>query len=152
MDRHQEKRELANTFGADRTFDRGDKGINEISDIDPSKKLDAVIDAVGNPEIIHSSLPLIKRGGSICVYGFYAGLKEFTVPNSLGDFNYNIYIHQWPTRLYEKESQTTLCEWVNEGKLSGSEFISHRFNIKEIADALRAVHQRKVIKAVLSYD
>ena len=81
-----------------------------------------------------------------------SSLKEFNVPNFLGDFNYNIYIHQWPTRLYEKESQTTLCEWVKEGKLTGSEFISHRFNINEIADALTAVQERKVIKAVLSYD
>ncbi len=152
VDRHQEKRDLAKAFGADATFDRDDKGIKELGEVDPSKKLDAVIDAVGKPEIIHSSLPLIKRGGSICVYGFYAGLKEFTVPNSLGDFNYNIYIHQWPTRLYEKESQTTLCGWVNEGKLAGSEFISHRFNITDISDALAAVQERKVIKAVLSYD
>ena len=95
---------------------------------------------------------MIKRGGSICVYGFYAGLKEFTVPNSLGDFNYNIYIHQWPTRLYEKESQSVLCEWVKDGRLSGEEFISHRFHINNIADALSAVQERKVIKALLSYD
>ncbi len=152
VDRHKEKRDLATAFGADATFDRDDKGINELSKIDPSKKLDAVIDAVGKPEIIHSSLPLIKRGGSICVYGFYAGLKEFTVPNLLGDFNYNIYIHQWPTRLYEKESQSVLCEWVKDGKLSGEEFISHRFHINNIADALSAVQERKVIKALLSYD
>ena len=111
----------------------------------------AVIDAVGKPELINAGLPLLKRGGSFCVYGFYAGLKEFSVGNSLADFNYNIFVHQWPTRLYEKEAQRPLCDWVREGKLSGGEFITHRFAIDDIADALEAVRGRKVIKALLGY-
>lgn len=152
VDRHKEKRELAKQFGASETFDRNDESVNEIASRETLKKLDAIIDAVGKPEIISSGLPLIKRGGSICVYGFYAGLKEFNVQNYLGDFNYNIYIHQWPTRLYEKESQNLLCEWINEGKLSASEFITHEFQVDEVSQALEAVQKRKVIKAILEYD
>ena len=108
---------MAIQFGADQTFDRDDDGLKALSEKSDLHKLDAVIDAVGKPEIIEQSLPLIKRGGSICVYGFYAGLKEFVVHNSLADFNYNIFVHQWPTRLYEKESQSVLCEWIEDGKL-----------------------------------
>ena len=152
VDRHKEKRELAKQFGASETFDRNDESVNELASRETLKKLDAIIDAVGKPEIISSGLPLIKRGGSICVYGFYAGLKEFNVQNYLGDFNYNIYIHQWPTRLYEKESQNLLCEWINEGKLSALEFITHEFQVDEVSQALEAVQKRKVIKAILEYD
>ena len=151
VDRHSEKKELAIQFGADQTFDRDDDGLKALSEKSDLHKLDAVIDAVGKPEIIEQSLPLIKRGGSICVYGFYAGLKEFVVHNSLADFNYNIFVHQWPTRLYEKESQSILCEWIEDGKLSGEEFISHRFNISEVSKALETVKERKVIKSILNY-
>lgn len=149
VDRHPEKRLLAEKFGASATFDRDDPGIAAIPE--SRGKLDAVIDAVGKPEIINSGLPLIKRGGSIGVYGVYANVKEFTVGNSLADFNYNLYIHQWPTRLYEKEAQGPLCDWMREGKLSASDFITHRFSIDDIADALAAVEKRKVIKALLEY-
>ncbi len=149
VDRHPEKQAKAKEFGADAVFDRDDSAIAEL----PNSRgpLDAVIDAVGKPELINAGLPLLKRGGSFCVYGFYAGLKEFSVGNSLADFNYNIFVHQWPTRLYEKEAQRPLCDWVREGKLSGGEFITHRFAIDDIADALEAVRGRKVIKALLGY-
>ena len=146
VDRHPEKCAKAMEFGASATFDRDDPALAE-----KQRGLDAVVDAVGKPELIDAGLPLLKRGGSMCIYGFYAGLKEFTVGNALADFNYNLFVHQWPTRLYEKQAQVPLSDWLREGKLAASEFITHRFAIDEIADALEAVRQRKVIKALLSY-
>ena len=145
IDRHPEKQAKAKEFGADAVFDRDDPKLAEL------KNLDAIIDAVGKPEIMNSGLPMIRRGGSLCVYGVMAGLKEFTINNSLGDFNYNIFIHQWPTRLYEKEAQGPLCDWIREGKLTSAEFITHTFAIDEIDQALQAVAERKVIKALLTY-
>ena len=146
VDRHPEKRQRALAFGADAVFDLDDAKISE-----KARRLDAVVDAVGVPDLVTAGLPLLKRGGSMCVYGFLGGAKELTVPNALGDFNYNIFVHQWPTRLYEKEAQSQLSQWVREGKLSGSEFITHRFKIDDIADALATVRQRKVVKALLTY-
>ena len=149
VDRHPEKQEKARGFGADAVFTPGDPSIAAIPQ--SHGKLDAVIDAVGKAELINISLPLLKRGGSIGIYGFLAGLREFSVDNALGDYNYNLYVHQWPTRLYEKEAQGPLCDWIREGKLAASEFITHRFSIEQIAEALQAVRGRKVIKALLSY-
>ena len=146
VDRHPEKRERAKSFGADDVYDRD---APEIAS--KGRQLDAVVDAVGVPELVPAGLPLLKRGGSMCVYGFYAGTEEFTVPNALGDFNYNIFVHQWPTRLFEKEAQETLTEWVRKGSISGDDFITHRFPIDEINDALVAISQRKVVKALLTY-
>ena len=151
VDSHEEKRAVAASFGADAVFGRDDPAVAGILSDRKGLGLDAVIDAVGKPELIKSGLPLLKRGGSMCVYGFYAGLESFTVHNSLADFNYNLLVHQWPTRLFEKEAQAPLCEWVREGRLSGAEFVSHRFSLDEIEDALGCVRQRKVVKAMLSY-
>ena len=44
-----------------------------------------------------------------------------------------------------------MCEWVREGKLSGADFISHRFALDQVADGLECVRQRKVVKALLGY-
>ena len=150
VDRHPEKRSKAEAFGADATFDREDPALSDLTKI-RGKKLDAIVDAVGSPKLIDQGLPLLKRAGSFCVYGFYAGLKQFSISNHLGDFNYNIFVHQWPTRLFEKEAQTPLCQWIREGKLSGQEFTSHRFPIRHIDQGFDAVRNRKVIKALLSY-
>ena len=151
VDRHPEKRETARAFGANAAFNRDDPAISELQKT-RGKKLDAVIDAVGRSELINAGLPLLKRGGSMCVYGFYAGLTEFSVSNALADFNFNLLVHQWPTRLYEKEAQSPICDWIRAGRLSGKEFINHRFPMGQINDALEAVRNRKVIKALLSYD
>ena len=145
VDRHPEKQEKAKEFGADAVFDRDDPAIKEL------KNLDAVVDAVGCEELMNAGLPLLKRGGSMCVYGVLAGLKDFSIDHSQGDFNYNIFMHQWPTRLYEKEAQGQLCEWMRTGELKASDFVTHRFLITDIKDALQAVSERKVIKALLEY-
>ncbi|MEM9479446.1 MAG: zinc-binding dehydrogenase [Verrucomicrobiota bacterium] len=149
VDRHPEKKEKAREFGADAVFDRDDPALEEV--VRSPGKLDAVIDAVGQAELINKSLPWLKRGGSMCVYGVMADTEEFSVKNALADFNFNLFIHQWPTRLYEKEAQVQLSQWVCEGKLLASEFITHRFGIDEIAEAYAAVQERKVVKALLTY-
>ena len=146
VDRHPEKRERAKRFGANDVFERDAPEIAA-----KERQLDVVVDAIGLPELVSAGLPLLKRGGSLCVYGFYAGAKEFMVPNALGDYNYNIFVHQWPTRLFEKEAQVPLSNWVREGKISGDEFITHHFPIDEINEALDTVRQRKVVKALLTY-
>jgi Zn-dependent alcohol dehydrogenase len=60
-------------------------------------------------------------------------------------------VHQWPTRAFEKESQPILCQWIREGRLTSSEFITHRFPLREIDSAFAAVKERKVIKALIEY-
>ena len=106
VDRHSEKQKKAKELGASAVFDRDDPAIADLS------KLDAVVDAVGRAELINAGLPLLKRGGSICVYGVLAETEKFSINHALGDFNYNLFMHQWPTRRFEKEAQDQLCEWM----------------------------------------
>ena len=149
VDRHPEKQTKARAFGADSVFTPGDPAIADLPQ--SHGRLDAAIDAVGKAELVNIALPLLKRGGSIGIYGFLAGLGEFSIDNARGDYNYNLFVHQWPTRLYEREAQDPLCDWIREGKLTASQFISHRFAVDQIVEALQAVQGRKVVKALLSY-
>jgi threonine dehydrogenase-like Zn-dependent dehydrogenase len=123
--------------------------ISELAKI-RGNKLDAVIDAVGHPDIVQQGLPLLRRGGSHCIYGVLThGVLH--IDKAKADFNFNLFVHQWPTRRYEKEAQTALCQWIREGKLNSADFITHRFPLEHIADAFKAVSERKVIKALLEY-
>lgn len=143
------KREKALAMGADAVFAPDDPKLATITE-DRGKKFDAVIDAVGNPKIINGALPLVKLGGSICVYGVVAD-EAFTLQKSKGPYNFNLFIHQWPTRRREKEAQSPLCNWIRKGKISAKDFITHDFPLEEVDQAMQAVKKGNVLKAVLRY-
>lgn len=142
VDRHSDKRAKALSFGADAGFAPGQ--------IEVPNKLDAVIDAVGSADILQQGLPLLRRGGSHCIYGVLTQ-PVLHLDKSKGDFNFNVLVHQWPTRKYERESQSQLCQWIREGTLTSSEFITHRFPLVQIHEAFDEVARRGVIKALIEY-
>ena len=117
---------------------------------DMQAPLDAIIDAVGNENIVNMSLPLVKPGGSICIYGV---LANDTIPlqKSLGPYNFNLFVHQWPTRHRERAAQAPLCEWIRQGKLKADEFVTHTFPFEQVNDALAASKTGAVIKCLLTY-
>ena len=112
--------------------------------------LDAVIDAVGNETIVNMSLSLLKMGGSMCIYGVLAN-DTIPVMKSLGPYNFNLFVHQWPTRFRERAAQEPLCQWIREGKLKAADFVTHRFPFDKINDALEAGKTGAVIKCLLDY-
>ena len=144
-----EKRGRALAMGADAVFAPDDPAIEDLARTH-GRKLDAVIDAVGHPACIRAALPLVKLGGSICVYGVLAD-DELTIDKSRGPYNFNLLIHQWPTRRREREAQRPLSQWVREGKLSAAEFVTHEFPVEQVAAALDAVRQGGVVKCLLKF-
>jgi threonine dehydrogenase-like Zn-dependent dehydrogenase len=143
------KREKALAMGADAAFAPDSDELAGLVE-KRGKPLDAVIDAVGRPSIINQALPMVKLGGSICVYGV-VGEDSFTVDKHKGPYNFNLYVHQWPTRRREREAQGPLCDWLREGKLDVEEFMTHEFPMEKVNDALDAVKSGEVIKALLRY-
>lgn len=113
--------------------------------------LDAVIDAVGNEHIVNTALPLIKLGGSVCVYGVLAA-ETIPLKKSLGPYNFNLFVHQWPTRSRERAAQEPLCRWIREGKLAAADFVTHTFPFTDIAAALAESKTGRVIKCLLEYE
>lgn len=143
------KREKALTMGADAVFSPDSEELKELT-AKRGKPLDVVIDAVGNSSIINAALPMIKLGGSIGVYGVIAE-PEITINKGAGPYNFNLYMHQWPTRRREHAAQAPLCEWIRQGKIKPGDFLTHEFELEQINDALGAVETGQVIKALLRY-
>lgn len=144
-----EKRARAVEMGADAAFAPGDPALQRLGR-EHGRGLDAVIDAVGLPQCVRAALPLVKMGGSIGVYGVLSD-PELTIDKSLGPYNFNLLIHQWPTRRRERDAQGPLSQWVRQGKLCAAEFVTHQYPVEQITEALEAVRSGKVVKCLLKF-
>lgn len=143
-----EKLKIAKQMGADNTYTVDQVATPEfIAAI--NRSYDTVIDAVGLESIVNSGLELLKMNGDMCVYGVMT--KNPLIDLSKAPLNFELHIHQWPTRSEEKAAMGTLAKWIREGRLSASDFISHRFKIDQIQDAFDAIKKGEVIKAVFTF-
>ncbi|MDP6526251.1 MAG: zinc-binding dehydrogenase [Kiritimatiellia bacterium] len=149
VDPLEHKRERALAMGADAVFAPDSPELEKLTET-RGKPLDVVVDAVGSPAIINAALPMIKLGGTIGVYGVIAD-ESITINKGKGPYNFNLFVHQWPTRHRERAAQGPLCDWIREGKLNVDDFKTHEFPLEQINDALDAVKNGEVIKALLRY-
>ena len=149
VDPLEHKRTRALTLGADAVYTPDDPALDQLTET-RGKSLDAVIDAVGNSTIINAALGKIKMGGSICVYGV-VGDPAIMVNKDTGPYNFNLFMHQWPTRWRDREAQTPLCEWIRQGKIKVEDFLTHDVNMEQISDVLDAAKNGQVVKAILRY-
>lgn len=143
------KRQRALAMGADAAFSPDSPELAQLTKL-RGKPLDVVIDAVGSPAIVNAALPLIRIGGSIGVYGVISD-ATIKLDKGRGPYNFNLYMHQWPTRSRERAAQEPLCDWIRQGKLRASEFLTHEFPVEQIADALAQVKTGEAVKVLLRY-
>lgn len=148
VDRNPEKLVLAKKMGADNTY-TSEQVESEEFIRHTNRSYDTVIDAVGLESIVNTGLPLIKMAGDICVYGVMTQSPRLDLTKA--PYNFNLYMHQWPTRSEERAAMETLTEWVRKNILTATEFISHRYKINQINEAFEAIKRNEVIKAVLTF-
>jgi threonine dehydrogenase-like Zn-dependent dehydrogenase len=141
------KREKAIALGADKVFVPDDKELSRLSQR-RGRPLDAVVDAVGRESIINAALPLIKMAGSVCVYGVI-DTPGINLAKNLGPYNFNLFVHQWPTRAYEAAAQEPICRWIRDGKLRFEDFITAEYKITQIQQAIDHVISGKTLKVAL---
>lgn len=143
------KQQKALEMGATAAFAPDSPELKQFLD-GRKRRFDAVIDAVGKESIINGALPLVKLGGSVCVYGVI-DTPSIRVDKDNGPYNFNLLIHQWPTRARERVAQEPLIEWIETGKLSYQEFVSVEFPIREISRAFENSKTGQPIKTLLRY-
>jgi threonine dehydrogenase-like Zn-dependent dehydrogenase len=149
VDPVKEKRKKAIDLGADDAFEPQDPALRDLAQRRGSR-LDAVIDAVGREEIINASLPLLKMAGKSCVYGVI-DRPVISVEKQRGPYNFNLLVHQWPTRKWEAEAQEPLCAWIREGALGYRDFLSGEFGIDQVGEAFNAADSAAQVKTLLRW-
>lgn len=147
--KYPSKLQKAMEMGATGTFTPDDPTLQELVN-NRGKRFDAIIDAVGKEDIINAAIPMIKMGGSICVYGVIDS-PSIRLNHGDGPYNFNLLLHQWPTRKYERAAQAPLLEWIEAKKLSYTEFLSGEFSIQQIQEAYEFSCQKETIKTLLRY-
>lgn len=149
VDRWPQKRQKALEMGATGAFAPDDPALHALLR-QWNGRFDAVIDAVGKESIINDSLPLLRLGGSICVYGVI-DTPVIHLQKERGSYNFNLLIHQWPTRSREHDAQEPLVAWVEAGKLSYREFISAEFPIEQVSEAYALSTTSQTTKILFRY-
>lgn len=144
-----EKRARAETIGIDRVFAPDDPDLGHLLEV-LGRPLDAVVDAVGHESIINSALSLIRPAGSICVYGV-VGAQTIGLEKSRGPYNFNLLVHQWPTRTLESAAQSQLVEWVRSGSLGPELFLTGEFPVENVEDAFAETRNPNAIKTMLRF-
>jgi threonine dehydrogenase-like Zn-dependent dehydrogenase len=143
------KRTRALEMGADEALVPDENGFERLHMLFP-KGVDALVDAVGRNEIIQSALPLVRNAGSICVYGVL-GNPVVTFNKECAPYNFNLLIHQWPTRKAEAAAQDPLVEWIEEGALDAKDFITGTYSVQNIHEAYAASQERDAIKTMIDF-
>jgi threonine dehydrogenase-like Zn-dependent dehydrogenase len=149
VDRWPHKRQKALEMGATDVFAPDSPELEHFLN-GRQRSFDAIIDAVGKEEIINAALSVVKMGGSICVYGVI-DTPSVRLDKARAPYNFNLLIHQWPTRWREHDAQEPLIEWIDAGKLNYTEFLSVEFPIHKVADAFAYSTSHKPIKTLLRY-
>lgn len=149
VDPNAHKRAKAVEMGATAAYAPDDPTVATLAE-SRGRPFDAVIDAVGKEGVINAGLPLIGMGGSICVYGTL-GDPVLRLESGAGPYNFELRVHQWPTRALEAAAQERLIEWIDGGKLSHSEFIAAEYPIQDIGRALTEISTSKPIKTLFRF-
>lgn len=143
------KLEKAREMGATGTLIAGSEELKNLV-AERGKPFDGVIDGVGKPDIINEAIPQVRMGGSVCVYGVVSE-ESITLMHHRGPLNFNLLMHQWPTRDGERRAQEPLVDWIQSGKLSFEEFLSGEFSIKDISKAYEFSKTKETVKTLLRF-
>ncbi len=139
--------EVVKKFGADMAINPQRKdSLAEIKELTEDKGVDAVIVAVGNPEAITQGLKMVRRGGTVVLFG---GCP----PNTIVQVDPN-FIHYSDIAIVGS-IDATVDEFRRAVSLVSAidvkPFITHRFPLESIKDAMEMSKSREALKAVIKF-
>jgi threonine dehydrogenase-like Zn-dependent dehydrogenase len=144
MSRHEPRQRLATEFGAtDIVTERGDEGIARVKELTDGLGAEAVLECVGTGESMLQSLRSTRAGGMVGTVGAPHGVE---VP--IGDLfwpNLGLRGGPAPVRRYLPD----LLERVWTRQIEPGKVFDLELPLERVADAYRAMDERKAIKALL---
>lgn len=150
--RNEEKCKNAIASGADMALNSIECNIkSEIRQRFP-KGVPYVLDAVGSEEVINEAMGLICDRGEILCYGVPKA-ENIHLDFSQASYNWKINFQQFPRKEEEHAVYNEILEWIREGKLKFSDFISDYYKFDDIIEAFHDYGEKKIKKkGVIVYD
>jgi L-iditol 2-dehydrogenase len=140
------REDTARAVGATDTFDyRAADVIGRIGQLYP-EGFDFIIDAVGKVGQLDAALPLLKPGGVVGIYGIDDwGSCTLTPTRARSTFTF------YNGGYDEEETHEQIVADIQAGKLKAEHWLDlrHPFALSDINQAFEALHERKMVKAVV---
>jgi 2-desacetyl-2-hydroxyethyl bacteriochlorophyllide A dehydrogenase len=146
--RSASKRELAESLGAELTFDPGDPRLGErVAEATGGRGPDVVIESAGHVETLATAIGLVRPGGHIVLFGtitedrgelpFYSlYLKELTITNP---------------RAAKPEDFPAAIDLAGSGRVRLAPLISDTFPLEETGAAIEATAESGTLKIILDH-
>jgi threonine dehydrogenase-like Zn-dependent dehydrogenase len=111
-----------------------------------------LVETTGSHRVLHDWLPLMARGGHMVIAGFYQPAGEINLQQALQKFrnseiSFDLASGATPQRLEET------LRWVADRRLDTLDLITHRFPVKQAAEAWALIESKRepVLGVVLDW-
>jgi threonine dehydrogenase-like Zn-dependent dehydrogenase len=144
MSRHEERQKLALEFGAsDIVTERGEAGVAHIKELTNGLGADSVLECVGTQQSMLQAIRSTRPGG----YTSYVGVPHGAELNGEGLFFALVHLHGGPAPV--RRFLPRLIDLVWHGKINPGRVFDLQLPLAQVADAYRAMDERRAIKALL---
>jgi threonine dehydrogenase-like Zn-dependent dehydrogenase len=144
MSRHDTRQKLALEFGAtDIVTERGDEGVAHIMDLTKGIGADSVLECVGTQESMMQAVHATRPGG----YVGYVGVPHGVELNGEKLFFEHVHLHGGPAPV--RKYLPKLIDLVWSGKINPGKVFDLTLPLDQVAEAYRAMDERRAIKTLL---
>jgi threonine dehydrogenase-like Zn-dependent dehydrogenase len=144
MSRHQDRQELARTFGAtDIVAERGDDAIETVKKMTGGVGVDATLECVGTNQAMSTALAIARPGSTVGYVGVPHGV-ELPVAQMFSK-NKGVLGGAAPARTYIPE----LLDDVLESRINPGRVLDYETDLDGIGDAYAAMDERRAIKSLV---
>ena len=144
MSRHEARQKLARGFGAtDIVTERGDEGVARIKDLTKGIGADAVLECVGTQESMKQAIGSTRKGG----YVSYVGVPHGVQLEGQELFFAHVHLHGGPAPV--RRFLPKLIDLVLNGTIHPGKVFDQTLALEQVADAYRAMDERRAIKTLL---
>lgn len=144
MSRHEPRQQLAREYGAtDIVAERGEEGVERIRELTHGIGADSTLECVGTQESMLQAIRSTRPGGHVSYVGVPHGVRL----DGGKLFFTHVHLHGGPApvRHYLPE----LITMVTEGRVDPGKVFDLVLPLEQVADAYRAMDERRAIKALL---
>jgi threonine dehydrogenase-like Zn-dependent dehydrogenase len=144
MSRHAARQRLAREFGAtDIVTERGDEGVNRITELTRGVGADSVLECVGTQESMMQAIRSTRPGGSIG----YVGVPHGVTLDGADLFFRHVRLHGGPAPVRRYLPQ--LIDLVFRGTIAPGKVFDLTLPLDQVAEGYRAMDERRAIKTLL---
>jgi threonine dehydrogenase-like Zn-dependent dehydrogenase len=145
MSRHADRQKIALEFGAtDIVSERGDEGIARVRDITKGVGADSILECVGTEQSMAQAMKVMRPGGSL---GF-VGIPHGVTFDGQTLFFAHARLHGGPAPV--RRYLPDLIAQVWDRKIDPGKVFDLKLPLEQVAEAYRAMDERRAIKAFLT--